>query len=112
MKLGDTISAVVTGGASGLGAATARRLAASGVKVTLFDMNVAENIAFPLRRLFDLSEEENLEFLWQRLREFRRHRLPMGCGTHSGQEDYRGTGLCGSHAYSIIDVREVSRSVS
>ena len=40
MKLGDTISAVVTGGASGLGAATARRLAASGVKVTLFDMNV------------------------------------------------------------------------
>ena len=60
----------------------------------------------------DLSEEENLEFLWQRLREFRRHRLPMGCGTHSGQEDYRGTGLCGSHAYSIIDVREVSRPVS
>jgi NAD(P)-dependent dehydrogenase (short-subunit alcohol dehydrogenase family) len=40
MKLGENISAVVTGGASGLGAATARRLAASGVKVTLFDMNV------------------------------------------------------------------------
>ncbi|WP_029059783.1 SDR family NAD(P)-dependent oxidoreductase [Stappia stellulata] len=40
MKLGEGISAVVTGGASGLGAATARRLAASGVKVTLFDMNV------------------------------------------------------------------------
>ena len=31
--------AIVTGGASGLGAATARRLAAAGVKVTLFDMN-------------------------------------------------------------------------
>ncbi|SDT99680.1 SDR family NAD(P)-dependent oxidoreductase [Stappia sp. ES.058] len=40
MKLGEGISAVVTGGASGLGAATARRLAAAGVKVTLFDMNV------------------------------------------------------------------------
>ncbi len=41
MKLGENIAAVVTGGASGLGAATARRLAGFGVKVTLFDMNVA-----------------------------------------------------------------------
>jgi NAD(P)-dependent dehydrogenase (short-subunit alcohol dehydrogenase family) len=38
MKL-ENISAVVTGGASGLGEATARRLAAEGVKVALFDMN-------------------------------------------------------------------------
>lgn len=37
MQLGNDISAVVTGGASGLGAATARMLAAEGVKVTLFD---------------------------------------------------------------------------
>jgi len=37
MKLDSSISAVVTGGASGLGAATARRLASSGVKVALFD---------------------------------------------------------------------------
>nr|MCU0922869.1 3-hydroxy-2-methylbutyryl-CoA dehydrogenase [Burkholderiaceae bacterium] len=33
MKLSSDISAIVTGGASGLGAATARRLARSGVKV-------------------------------------------------------------------------------
>jgi NAD(P)-dependent dehydrogenase (short-subunit alcohol dehydrogenase family) len=39
MKLDSSISAVVTGGASGLGAATARLLAQSGVKVALFDMN-------------------------------------------------------------------------
>ena len=39
MKLDNTISAVITGGASGLGAATARRLAGHGVKVALFDMN-------------------------------------------------------------------------
>jgi NAD(P)-dependent dehydrogenase (short-subunit alcohol dehydrogenase family) len=32
-------AAVVTGGASGLGAATARRLAAAGAKVALFDLN-------------------------------------------------------------------------
>lgn len=39
MKLDASISAVVTGGASGLGAATARRLAARGVRVALFDLN-------------------------------------------------------------------------
>lgn len=39
MKLGADISAVVTGGASGLGAATASRLAGLGVKVALFDMD-------------------------------------------------------------------------
>jgi NAD(P)-dependent dehydrogenase (short-subunit alcohol dehydrogenase family) len=41
MKLNDTISAVVTGGASGLGAATAAILAAQGVKVAIFDVNDA-----------------------------------------------------------------------
>lgn len=39
MKLDSSISAVITGGASGLGAATARALAANGVKVALFDLN-------------------------------------------------------------------------
>ncbi|NQY97645.1 MAG: SDR family NAD(P)-dependent oxidoreductase [Henriciella sp.] len=39
MKLDNTISAVVTGGASGLGEATARALAEAGVKVAIFDMN-------------------------------------------------------------------------
>ncbi len=39
MKLDASIAAVVTGGASGLGAATARALAAHGVKVALFDLN-------------------------------------------------------------------------
>lgn len=39
MKLDSSISAVITGGASGLGEATARALAAHGVKVALFDLN-------------------------------------------------------------------------
>ncbi len=38
MKLDSTIAAVVTGGASGLGAATARALAANGAKVAIFDL--------------------------------------------------------------------------
>ena len=38
MELNSSIAAVVTGGASGLGEATARALAAKGVKVALFDL--------------------------------------------------------------------------
>ncbi len=41
MKLGKDISAVVTGGASGLGAATATALAERGVKVGILDLNTA-----------------------------------------------------------------------
>lgn len=39
MNLDSSIAAVVTGAASGLGAATARALAAKGVKVAIFDLN-------------------------------------------------------------------------
>lgn len=39
MRLDSNISAVVTGGASGLGAATARALAGHGVKIAIFDLN-------------------------------------------------------------------------
>ncbi len=42
MKLDSSIAAVVTGGASGLGEATVRALAAHGVKVAIFDMNEAK----------------------------------------------------------------------
>lgn len=39
MKLDNSICAIVTGGASGLGAASVRRLAAAGVRVSIFDLN-------------------------------------------------------------------------
>ena len=45
MKLDSSVSAVITGGASGLGEATARALAAHGVKVAIFDMNEAKGEA-------------------------------------------------------------------
>ncbi len=39
MELNNRISAVITGGAGGLGAATARRLAGHGVRVAIFDLD-------------------------------------------------------------------------
>ncbi|WP_327754593.1 SDR family NAD(P)-dependent oxidoreductase (plasmid) [Sphingobium sp. SJ10-10] len=40
----EGLAAIVTGGASGLGAATARALAARGARVTLFDLNEEEGV--------------------------------------------------------------------
>ena len=45
MKLDSSVSAVITGGASGLGAATARALAAKGVKVAIFDLQAEKGEA-------------------------------------------------------------------
>src|SRR3974390_3282444 len=44
-------AAIVTGGASGLGAATARKLAAQGAKVAVFDLNakLAESVAAEIK---------------------------------------------------------------
>ena len=66
MKLDSSISAVITGGASGLGAATARRLAASGVRVALFDLNseAGEKLAAELGGIFckvDVTQEEQVD---------------------------------------------------
>ena len=66
MKLNANLSAIVTGGASGLGAATARRLAAHGVKVALFDLNadLGEALAQALGGVFcqvDVTSEEQVD---------------------------------------------------
>jgi len=45
MKLSADIAAVVTGGASGLGEATARAIAAQGAKVTIFDLDETRGTA-------------------------------------------------------------------
>ncbi len=49
MKLDNTISAIVTGGSKGLGAATATRLAALGVRVTVFDLDAEAGEALASR---------------------------------------------------------------
>jgi NAD(P)-dependent dehydrogenase (short-subunit alcohol dehydrogenase family) len=66
MKLDSTFAAVVTGGASGLGEATARALAAKGVKVAIFDLNKekGEAVAAELGGTFcevNVTSDESVE---------------------------------------------------
>jgi NAD(P)-dependent dehydrogenase (short-subunit alcohol dehydrogenase family) len=66
MKLNDSVAAVVTGGASGLGEATARALAATGVRVALFDMNAerGEQVAREIGGVFchvDVTSDESVD---------------------------------------------------
>ena len=44
------LAVIVTGGASGLGGATARHLAALGAKVTIFDLNEESGRAHAMQR--------------------------------------------------------------
>ena len=73
MKLSSDISAIVTGGASGLGAATARRLAKHGVKVALFDLNAdaGETLAKEIGGVFckvDVTNEEQVDAAFAKAR--------------------------------------------
>jgi len=66
MQLGKDIAAVVTGGASGLGAATARALAGKGVKVAILDLNaeLGEKLAKELSGTFakcDVTSEPSVD---------------------------------------------------
>jgi NAD(P)-dependent dehydrogenase (short-subunit alcohol dehydrogenase family) len=64
MELNSNVAAVVTGGASGLGEATVRALAARGVKVAIFDMNeqkgeaVAKDVGGVFCKVNVTSDEE------------------------------------------------------
>jgi len=66
MELNQSVAAVVTGGASGLGEATARALAARGVKVALFDLNEerGEALAREIGGVFcnvNVTEEQSVD---------------------------------------------------
>lgn len=65
MKIDNTTAAVVTGGASGLGRATAEALAAAGVKVAIFDLNEegGQEVARSIGGLFckvDIMDEDSV----------------------------------------------------
>ena len=73
MKLNSSIAAVVTGGASGLGEATVRQLAAQGVKVAIFDMNEAkgEEVAKAVGGVFckcNVTSEEEVDAAFAKAR--------------------------------------------
>ena len=73
MQLDNSISAVVTGGASGLGAATARKLASYGVKVGIFDLNeeygeaMAEEIGGTFARV-NVTSDDDVDAGFEKLR--------------------------------------------
>jgi NAD(P)-dependent dehydrogenase (short-subunit alcohol dehydrogenase family) len=65
MKIDPSLSAVVTGGASGLGRATAEALASNGVKVAIFDINEAlgQEVAASIGGIFcqvDITDEQSV----------------------------------------------------
>ena len=83
MKLDRSVAAVVTGGASGLGEATVRALAAHGVKVAIFDLNAEAGEARGRDRRRLLQGQRDL-------RRGGRRRLRQGAGrewpgAHPGQ---------------------------
>ena len=74
MELNSSVAAVVTGGASGLGEATVRSLAAKGVKVAIFDMNEekGQKVAGEVGGVFckcNVTSEEEVDAAFAKARE-------------------------------------------
>ncbi|WP_286712229.1 SDR family NAD(P)-dependent oxidoreductase, partial [Brevundimonas sp. UBA1471] len=113
MKLDASISAVVTGGASGLGEGTARALAAKGVKVALFDLNeeAGEKIAAEIGGVFckvDVTSDEDVAAGFEKARAAHgQERLTVNCaGIATGQKTVsrkRDTGELRAHDMAAFE---------
>ncbi|MGI9483506.1 MAG: SDR family NAD(P)-dependent oxidoreductase [Hyphomicrobiales bacterium] len=107
MKINEKTSAVVTGGASGLGEASARRLASAGAKVALFDMNQerGEKVAKEIGGIFcnvDVTSGESIEAGLEKARTAQgQERIVVNCaGIAPGQKTAsrdRKTGKAKAH---------------
>ena len=113
MKLDSSIAAVITGGASGLGEATARKLASYGVKVTLFDMNDERGAAVSadiggLYVKTDVSDPEQVAAGLAKAREAHgQERIAFNCAGIGGAAktvDREGNPLNPDHFMKIIKV--------
>ena len=107
MQLDHSIAAIVTGGASGLGAASARALAGAGCKVAVLDLNEAAGaaIAGEIDGLFapcDVTSEESVDAALAAVREAHgTERVLVNCagiaiGRRTARRD-RDSGACEPH---------------
>jgi NAD(P)-dependent dehydrogenase (short-subunit alcohol dehydrogenase family) len=113
MLLSSDQAAVVTGGASGLGAATARALAAAGVRVALFDVREAEGsaLAAQIGGLFarvDVTDDASVSAGFQQARAAHgQERILVNCAgiwaavRTAGRE--RGTGAIRSFPMDVFE---------
>ena len=110
MKLDSSISAVITGGASGLGAATARALSAKGVKVAIFDLQVdkGEAIAAEIGGVFcevNVTSDESVDAGFAKARAAHgQERILVNCaGTGSAMKTASRSKTDGSIKHYPID---------
>jgi NAD(P)-dependent dehydrogenase (short-subunit alcohol dehydrogenase family) len=113
MKLGNDIAAIVTGGASGLGAATAAALAEAGCKVALFDVNreAGEAHAAKIGGIFchcDVTSEESVAAAFKAARAANgAERIAVNCaGIAIGQKTVsrdKATGAAVTHSMAAFE---------
>lgn len=107
MKLDSSITAIVSGGASGLGAATARALAARGVKVGVLDIDAVNGAKLAaetggLFRRVDVTDEQSIDAGLAEMREaLGQERITVSCagigsGIKTARRD-RETGTISAH---------------
>ena len=100
-------SAVVTGGASGLGEATARALAAEGVKVAIFDINDA-----PLKILRSASTPTNVVALGAALLSTNKIELSWKAEVNAEYILQRATNLPAARWLEVLRTNATSTNIS
>ena len=89
MELNNSVAAVVTGGASGLGEATARALAAKGVRVAIFDLQEEKGaaVAQEIGGIFckvDVTSDESVDAGFEKARAAHGQERVMVCCAGTG----------------------------